>query len=75
MGLDEHDRELLRLVKGTPQPEPSIAELARLIGEDENRTRERVERLVAGGRMRREGARLIAVDHALDDARPDEQIP
>ena len=75
MSLDEHDRELLRLVKGTPQPEPSIAELARLIGEDEDRARRRVERLVAEGRLRREGSRLVAVDHALDHAPPDEQIP
>lgn len=75
MGLAEHDRELLRLVKGTPQPEPSIAELARLIGEQESETRERVQRLIAAGRLRREGDRLIAVDHALDDASPGEQIP
>jgi predicted transcriptional regulator len=75
MALGEHDREVLRLIKGSPEPQPSAAELARLVGEDERTMRARLERLIAEGRLQRDGTRLIAVDDALDDAEPDEEIP
>lgn len=70
-----HDRELLRIVKGSPQPELSVAEIARQLGEPEEDTHDRVERLVRAGRLRREGDRLVAVDPSIGDAPPGRQMP
>jgi DNA-binding IclR family transcriptional regulator len=59
---DEHREEIVELVKGSPQPELSMTGLAERTGLSEADTRRLVDGLVAEGRLRREGDRLIAVE-------------
>ena len=61
-GEQEHRDEIVQLVKGSPQPELSIGGLAERIDRDEAHTQGLVDALVAEGRLRREGDRLIAVE-------------
>ncbi len=59
---DEHREEIVQLIKGSPQPELSMTGLAERTGLSEADTRRLVDGLVAEGRLRREGDRLIAVE-------------
>jgi DNA-binding IclR family transcriptional regulator len=58
----EHRDEIVQLVKGSPQPELSLTGLSERTGLGEADTRRLVDALVAEGRLRREGERLIAVE-------------
>ena len=59
---DEHREEIVQLIKGAPQPELSITGLAERTGLSEAETRAHVDALIAEGRLRAEGERLIAVE-------------
>lgn len=71
----EHVAELLRLVKGSPQPEISVHEIARRMGVPAAYAEELVEQLVREGRLLRDADRLVVVEHAAWVTRPDEPIP
>jgi DNA-binding IclR family transcriptional regulator len=71
----EHVAELLRLIKGAPQPEVSVPEIARRMGIRAAEAEELVERLIHEGRLLRDGDRLVVVEHAAWMTRPDEPIP
>ncbi len=62
MASQEHRDEVVQLVKGSPQPELSTTGLAERTGLSEDEMRALVDELVAEGRLRREGDRLIAVE-------------
>jgi DNA-binding IclR family transcriptional regulator len=59
--MDEHERELIQLIEGSPS-ELSLAELAREIGISTEEAEGIVERLERQSRLRRDGARLIVVE-------------
>lgn len=67
--------ELLRLLKGSPQPEVSIRSLADRMGASESATAALVEELETEGRLRREGERLLVVEPAASQQPGDEPIP
>jgi DNA-binding IclR family transcriptional regulator len=72
---DEYRAELLRLVKGSPQPEVSVAEIGRRMGVDEAEARSLVDELIAEQRLFQDGDRLVVVEPAAFEAPPDEPIP
>jgi DNA-binding Lrp family transcriptional regulator len=72
--VDEHDRELVRLVKGTPASFQSPAEMAREIGVSLEEAERRLARLVERGRLKREGDRFVAIDPEIGTA-PGREIP
>ncbi len=59
---EEHREEIVQLIEGSPQPELSITGLAERTGLSEADTRAHVDALIAAGRLRAEGDRLIAVE-------------
>jgi DNA-binding IclR family transcriptional regulator len=59
---EEHREEVFQLVKGSPQPELGTTGLAERTGLSEADVGAVVDELVAEGRLRREGDRLIAVE-------------
>ena len=67
--------ELLRLVKGSPQPELGVETMARRIGIPLEEAEALVGELVGEGSLRRDGDRLVAVEPATSEAPPDEPIP
>ncbi|MDP9378072.1 MAG: hypothetical protein M3P40_10980 [Actinomycetota bacterium] len=67
--------ELIRLIKGTPQPEVSTQSMAERMGASESETAALIEQLVSEGRLQREGDRLIVVEPAASQAPPDVPIP
>ena len=73
--MDEHRAELLRLVKGSPQPELGVNALAQRMGISEGDTQALIDALVAEGRLRRDGDRLLVVERAASEAPPAEEIP
>jgi len=72
---DEHPRELLRLIKGSPQPELSVQSLAERIGIPEGEAEAMIEDLIRQGRLVREGDRLLVVERAASAADPGQDIP
>ncbi len=74
MGSPDLD-ELLRLLKGSPQPELNVQALAQRTGTSISETESALERLESEGRVRRDGDRLIVVEQAASQASPDERIP
>ena len=71
----EHRAEILRLIKGSPQPPLGLTGLAERTGLSEEQTRELVEALVRDGALREEGERLIVVEPAASEAPDDRPIP
>ena len=67
--------ELLRLLKGSPQPELNVQALAQRTGASIAETESALERLESEGRLRRDGDRLIVVEPAASRAPEDERIP
>ena len=67
--------ELLRLLKGSPQPELNVQALAQRTGASIAATESALERLESEGRLRRDGDRLIVVEPAASQAAKDESIP
>ena len=72
---DEHPKELLRLIKGSPQPELSLQSLAERIGISEPETQAMIDSLVRQGRLVRDGDRLLVVERAASAADPGQDIP
>jgi DNA-binding IclR family transcriptional regulator len=71
----EHVAEMLRLIKGSPQPEVSVPEIGRRMGVSAREAEELAEELVRQGRLLRDGDRLVVVEPAAGAAPPDEPIP
>lgn len=71
----EHRNELLRQIKGSPQPQEWVDGWAERMGITRQRTQELIEELIADGRVARIEDRLIVVEHAVSRAEPDEEIP
>jgi DNA-binding IclR family transcriptional regulator len=70
---EEHRAEILRLVKGSPQPEVNVGSLAERTGLGLTETRAAIETMVEDGQLRWEGERLLAVEPAASEA--DRPIP
>jgi DNA-binding IclR family transcriptional regulator len=68
----EHRAELLRLVKGSPQPQVWISGFAERMGVSDAEAAAMVDELLAEGALRRDGERLIVVEPAAfeGDERP-----
>ena len=73
--MDEYRAELLRLVKGSPQPGVGVQGLAERMGLSEAETRALIADLIAEGRLQRDGERLLVVEPAASAAREDTEIP
>lgn len=56
-----HERELIQLIEGSPQPEVGLSEMAREIGITQDEAERLVARLERAGRLRRDGDRLVVV--------------
>ena len=59
--MADHERELLTLIEGTPEPQRHLEEFGREIGLSFDEVGSMVERLEREGRLRWEGERLIVV--------------
>jgi hypothetical protein len=71
----EHERELLRLIKGSPQPEVGVQGLAERMGCSIPETQALIDELLKTGRLVREGDRIVVAERAASAAEPEQEVP
>jgi Mn-dependent DtxR family transcriptional regulator len=71
----EHRAELLRLVKGSPQPEVNVGAAAERMGVSVEEAREMVSELEREGSLRRHAERWVVVEPAAWAAPDDQPVP
>jgi DNA-binding Lrp family transcriptional regulator len=60
--MAEHEREMLKLIEGTPDPERHLDEFARQLGLSFDEAGRLIDRLEQQGRIRWEGERPVVVE-------------
>jgi DNA-binding IclR family transcriptional regulator len=65
----EHRDELLRLIKGSPQPQLGTSGIAERLGVSDEEVDATLDELVAQGHLTRDGDRLIVVEPAAFEGR------
>ena len=71
--MTDHRREALRIIKGSPHPDVSLAEIARQLGVSEDEARGLVDALERDGKLVRDGDRLVVVEPSAAPAEPGEE--
>jgi DNA-binding IclR family transcriptional regulator len=71
--MADHRTEVIRIIEGTPQPEVTVAAIARQVGISEDEVHGILEGLERDGKLTRDGDRLIVVEPAAQPAEPGEE--